>query len=249
MPFQKIPIDLKKNLFGKSNTWIVVGLPDTEKQFNDSRKRGGVGNQVSSSNYFETVKFVETKFPKGHKLYKARYVPPIIRPDGERIILANRYQSYFLKQKRFQKFSEIGLNITLGACKSDFICVANSAFANDGLLLVLTHFENSQRLEFTDGFIDVADIPVLRAPTGRGILHLCACNAAKNLRAIKLSFSENIWACASYNKLSAAASLEYVLAFASSISTTPRSFLGHFECAQDAMRNKGLLEPKSLLNA
>ena len=247
MPSHDLPINLNTDLFSKSNAWFVVGLPDTEEQFIESRKRGGIGSQTNAADYFETVKFVETEFPEGHDLHEARYVPPIVEPTGNKIIPADLYQSYFLKRRRFQRLSDFGLNVVLGARKEDLIFAANLAFANNGLLSLLTHFEDSRRLEFTDGFLNIGDIPKFRRQGGRGLLHLCVCKGAEKLREIKFSFSSNIWACAPYRKLGATASFEYILALGSSIVIAPHPFLVHHENAQVTMRNAGLMESKPLL--
>ena len=64
--FDKVaPIDLKTKLFGKSNSWVIVGLPDTEEQFIDSLRRGGVGAQSSPQDYFDIVTFVERSYRMG----------------------------------------------------------------------------------------------------------------------------------------------------------------------------------------
>lgn len=237
-----LPIDLKTKLFDKSNTWVIVGLPNTECQYIESLRRGGVGAQSSPQDYFDTITFVEKSYPKEHPLYGARFVKPETDQDGRRIARAQYYQCYTLRRRQLLNLRAAGLKVRLGATKADFITAANAAFSNNGLLSVLTHFEASQRLEFADGFLDREGISSLRKPSGAGLLHLSVCRGADELRAIKLSLGSGVWACAPFETLSASAALMYMIEFWTSVARKPLTLMQHLECAQRGMIEAGLLE-------
>ena len=171
----------------------------------------------------------------------ARYIKPENDQNGRAITRPQHYQCYDLRRHQLLNLKAAGLRVKLGATKRDFIGAAEAAFESGGLLSVLTHFEASRRLEFTDGYLDISEIATLRRPSGSGLLHLSVCRGADNLKAIKLSLGSSVWACAPFEKLSASAALLYMVEFWTGITGASQTLSKHLENAQKNITDAGLL--------
>lgn len=231
-----IPINLEHHRFGKQNTWVVIGLPDSEAQYADSLRRKGVAVQFSWRDYYETVVFADRHFPEGHPLYAARKVVP---KHGEPA-RADLFPCYNLRRRQIENLRKLGLNVAFGATCSDFLDAADQAFQCGGLLSVLTHFERKRGFEFCDGFLSVEEIAVRRRPFGRGLLDAVTCRSGEVARKVKLAMGPATWVYAPHVTIGLSASLLHRTEFWTSVLKTPRTFVEHLQVSHDRLSALGI---------
>lgn len=231
-----IPVNLERHCFGKHNTWVVIGLPDTETQYADSLRRRGAAVQFSWRDYFDTVTFTGKHFPEDHPLHTARKVVP---KDGQ-AVRADLFPCYSLRRQQIDNLRVLGLNVTFGATVSEFFHAAEQAFNHGGLLSVLTHFERQRGFEFCDGFLPVEEIALRRRPFGHGLLDAVTCHSGEVIRSIKLAMGPATWAYAPNVRLGLSAALLHRTEFWTSVLESPKTFLGHLQVTHRRLTELGI---------
>lgn len=228
------PIDLETHAFHLSNSWVVLGLPDTQAQHDASLARRGLGVQIGWDHYAETVAFGDRAFKADHPLHGAHMVEITpVASGAARVVLP---VCYYLRRRQLVNLRRLGLPVILGATRDDFLRAADAAFACGGLLSLVTHFEAERGLEFTDGFLAVDEIPRRRTPSGRGLLDAAACKAGEPLRRLKMALGPATWAYAPTIRIDLAATLWRRTPFWTSIIEGPASFGEHLRRANAWLR-------------
>lgn len=233
VPGGQSPIDLETHAFHLGNSWVVLGLPDTPEQHELSFARRGLGLQIGWDRYAEVSVLVDRAFEPDHPLYGAHVLNTGSRRVGNRIILPVCYD---LRRRQLLNLQRLGLAVTLGATRDDFLCAATAAFACGGLLSLVTHFEAARGLEFTDGFLDIREIPRRRKPAGSGLLDAAACRAGEPLRRLKAALGSATWAYAPTVQIDLAATLWRRVPFWTSLVEGPAPFGVHLQRANAWLR-------------
>ena len=232
-----LPVNLNTHLFSTQNTWVVIGLPDTEAQYGASLQRQGVACQFTWRQYIEAITFVHKEYPKGHLLHGAKRVDAI---DG--VLRADLYPSYGLRKKQISNLTHRrGPKVWFGASSDDFLRAADATFSEGGLLMVMTHFEKEGRgFEFNDGFLSIGEISKRRTPSGTGLLDAVCCEAGEVLQDMKRAMGLGIWIHAPTVLIGLTGQLIYGVEFLTSIVESPKTLLGHIQFTHKRLKEMGL---------
>lgn len=182
------PENLRDLVIDPSNLYVVVGLPDNKKQWNVgfTNSDNGFVRQIGSWETFSRpVRFSKQPNTKLQDLIDTQLIPPS---------LARLYVNYALHRRQFRLLQKAGLNIQLGATKSDFVSAANAAFSKGGMLSVIANAGREENaLEFIDGYLKIEDIPRLRSPSGTGLFDVASCCSSEVKDLLKSSVGSSIW--------------------------------------------------------